>query len=88
MTKANAGLLGGIATLNTHGVEMCPCCGRPAPSRYYQDIGTQGGATTVAKYGRAYMTAIGKKGGRPRRQAADAAVDTGAGASPPARPRR
>lgn len=89
MTHTDAGLLGGIATLNTHGVERCPCCGRAVPSRYYSDIGTKGGVTTIARYGRAHMTAIGKRGGRPRRQAADAAVDkTGAGASPPARPRR
>lgn len=89
MTKADAGLLGGIATLNTHGVEKCPCCGRVVPSRYYQDLGTRGGATTVFRHGHAYMTAIGKRGGRPRRQAAEAAVDNdGAGASPPARPGR
>lgn len=60
MTTTDAGLQGGIATLNTHGVERCPCCGRAVPSRYYSDIGTTGGTTTAARYGRAYMTAIGR----------------------------
>lgn len=67
MTKTDAGLLGGIATLQTHGVEMCPCCGRPVPSRYYSEIGTKGGATTVVRYGRAHMRSLARRaGGRPK----------------------
>ncbi len=88
MTPTDAGRLGGLATSRAHLLAPCPCCGRMALTAFYSENGRVGGQTTVARYGAAHMSAIGRKGGRPRRQAAQAAVDSGEGALTSRPPRR
>jgi hypothetical protein len=88
MTKAEAGRSGGIATSKAHRLAPCPHCGRMAVTFFYQENGSVGGQTTVARYGSKYMAELGKLGGRPRRQAAEAAVDSGEGALTSRPPRR
>lgn len=93
MTPTEAGRKGGNATYRTYGLVRCSECGRLHDTGYMARIGAHGGMISGSQFrqtfGADYFSRIGKKGGRPRRQAADAAVDNeGEGASPPALPRR
>ncbi|NLE94388.1 MAG: hypothetical protein GX600_01715 [Dehalococcoidia bacterium] len=93
MTPTESGSKGGTATYRTYGLVRCSECGRLHDTGYMARIGAHGGMVSGPefrrKYGADYFSVIGKRGGRPRRQAAPAAVDnTGEGASPPALPRR
>ena len=71
MTKSEAGRLGGIATSCRFGIERCPTCGHITENRFHRENGKKGGQiggkVVVRKYGRAHMSAIGKKGGRPKK---------------------
>ncbi|MCK9356937.1 MAG: hypothetical protein M0R22_07330 [Dehalococcoidia bacterium] len=77
MSRSEAGRLGGEATaFKFDALTRCPCCGRPVPTHYFQDLGARGGAiggqVTLRRYGVKHMTEIGRRGGRPRRRPPDA----------------
>jgi general stress protein YciG len=84
MTPTESGRKGGNATYRTYGLVRCAECGRLHDTGYMARIGAHGGAISgpafIRKYGADYFSRIGKLGGRPRRQAAGAAVDSGEGA--------
>jgi general stress protein YciG len=93
MTPTESGRKGGNATYRTHGLVRCSECGRLHDTGYMARIGAHGGMISGPqfreRYGADYFSVIGKKGGRPRRQAAQAAVDSeGAGALTSRPPRR
>lgn len=50
------------------GRPYCAMCCRPYTD--WQGYGALGGQATLAKYGREYMVSLGRRGGRPRQQAA------------------
>lgn len=64
MTKAQAGLKGGLATRAKFGIERCPSCGKVRASGFYAQNGQKGGETTKRLYGLEYYSRIGKMGGR------------------------
>jgi len=92
VTHSEAGRLGGLATSRKHSFTACPHCGRLMSTGFYEENGRKGGAiggrVVLQRYGIRHFAELGRKGGRPRRQAPQGAVDTkGEGASPPALPR-
>lgn len=63
MTPQESGRKGGTATRDKHPT-LCPCCGSLVKSRFYKETGTQGGLSTLRKYGREFYVTQGRKGGR------------------------
>jgi len=79
MTPTESGSRGGTATYRAYGLVRCSECGRLHDTGYMARIGAHGGAVSGPEFrrknGADYFSKIGKRGGRPRRQAAEAAVD-------------
>lgn len=57
---------GGLTTKGKFGIKLCPECGQPVKTDYYEKVGMIGGMMTSLKYGNEHMREIGKLGGRPR----------------------
>lgn len=67
--RQRGAIKGGETTKHRFGIDKCPCCGRLMMNGYYSDLAQKGGQAVVEKYGRDHMREIGKKGGRPRKDA-------------------
>jgi len=63
MRPEESGKKGGLATRDNH-LMLCPCCGSPIKSQFYQEVGREGGQTTLRRHGREFYSRIGAIGGR------------------------
>jgi len=63
MTPEESGRKGGLATRDNH-IELCPCCGNPIKSSFFEKTGQKGGEATLRKYGRDFYRECGRLGGR------------------------
>jgi len=63
MNPQESGRKGGIKTRDGH-ITLCPSCGSPVKSQFYQEVGQAGGEATLKKYGRGHYVEMGLRGGR------------------------
>ena len=56
----------GLKTRDNH-AEICPTCGGLMLGSHYKRLGRTGGVQTFLRYGNEFMRAIGRLGGRPRK---------------------
>ena len=63
MKPEESGRKGGLATRDNH-IELCPCCGNPIKSSFFEKTGQAGGEATFRKYGREFYRNMGLRGGR------------------------
>ena len=63
MTPEESGRKGGLATRDNH-ISLCPCCGNPIRSSFFEKTGQKGGEATLNKYGREHFVKAGRMGGR------------------------
>jgi len=63
MNPQESGRKGGLATRDNH-ISLCPCCGNPMKSSFFEKTGQKGGERTLQKHGRAFYSEIGHLGGR------------------------
>jgi general stress protein YciG len=76
MNKQEAGRRGGTSCKLRQGTDYVPLIlmagafsqilQYPVETEYFSLQGSKGGSATFDRYGRAYMAALGRKGGRPR----------------------
>ena len=63
MIPRESGRKGGLATRDNH-ISLCPCCGNPIKSAFFEKNGQKGGEATLNKYGREHFVKAGRMGGR------------------------
>jgi general stress protein YciG len=63
MNPKESGRKGGLATRDSH-LMLCPSCGNPIKSCFFEETGRKGGEATSKRYGRRFYSEIGHLGGR------------------------